>query len=77
VLIYCLTSGGRPERQITVRHLGKVLHTLAVDLAGPPVHVAQEISGLADWIDDRVRGASNRRGHGTHKTEVSRLGATT
>jgi len=52
VLIYCLADGGRPSRSVSVRHAGKVLHTLALDLSGPPAQVAQEIELLADWIAD-------------------------
>jgi 5-methylcytosine-specific restriction enzyme subunit McrC len=54
VLIYCLADGGRPERSVTVRHAGKVLHTRAVDLTGPPLAVQAEIDMLADWITDRA-----------------------
>jgi 5-methylcytosine-specific restriction enzyme subunit McrC len=50
VLIYCLADGGQPERSVTVRHAGKVLHTRAVDLTGAPDAVATEIEALADWI---------------------------
>ena len=55
VLIYCLADGGTPEHSVTVRHAGKVLHTRAVDLTGPPAAVAAEITVLADWIADRAR----------------------
>jgi hypothetical protein len=54
-LIYCLVDGGTPERSVTVRHAGKVLHTRAVNLSGPPTDVAGEISSLADWIAERVQ----------------------
>jgi len=54
VLIYCLADGGRPERSVTVRHAGKVLHTLAVDLSGPPASVVASIAGAADWIVERA-----------------------
>jgi 5-methylcytosine-specific restriction enzyme subunit McrC len=53
VLIYCLDEGGVEHRSITVRHAGKVLHTKAVDLTGPPSDVAAEIESLADWIAER------------------------
>jgi 5-methylcytosine-specific restriction enzyme subunit McrC len=52
-LIYCLDEGGVEHRSITVRHAGKVLHTKAVDLTGPPSDVAAEIESLADWIAER------------------------
>ncbi len=55
VLIYCLADGGRPERTVTVRHAGKLLHTLAIDLSGPPTEVAAEIAKAATWIKQRVR----------------------
>lgn len=55
VLIYCLTDGGRPERRVTVRHAGKILHTLAIDLTGPPDSVDEAIRSCADWIADRAR----------------------
>ena len=54
VLIYALADGGRPQRKVTVRHAGKVLHTMAINLAGPPTAVAHEITKLADWIVERV-----------------------
>lgn len=54
VLIYCLADGGRPERSVTVRHAGKLLHTRAVDLSGPPSTVQAEIDALADWIAERA-----------------------
>lgn len=54
VLIYCRADGGAPERSVTVRHAGKVLHTRAVDLSGGPTSVAREIDELADWIIARA-----------------------
>ena len=54
VLIYCLPDGGRPERRVTVRHAGKLLHTLAIDLSGPPDSVNNAINKTADWIADRA-----------------------
>jgi 5-methylcytosine-specific restriction enzyme subunit McrC len=54
VLIYCLADGGVPERSVTVRHAGKVLHTRAIDLTGEPAAVAAEIEALADWIAERA-----------------------
>ena len=55
VLIYCLDDGGVPERTITVRHAGKLLHTLAIDLSGPPTEVTAAITEAAAWIRRRVR----------------------
>ena len=55
VLIYCLADGGIPERTVTVRHAGKLLYTLAIDLSGPPTEVATEIAKAATWIKQRVR----------------------
>ena len=55
VLIYCLDDGGVPERTITVRHAGKLLHTLAIDLSGPPTEVSAAITEAAAWIRRRVR----------------------
>ncbi len=60
VLIYCLEDGGRPERTVTVRHAGKLLHTRAIDLAGPPDSVTAEINQTADWIAIRVNHLSTR-----------------
>ncbi|MDE0699864.1 MAG: hypothetical protein OXH61_03955 [Acidimicrobiaceae bacterium] len=54
VLIYCLAEGGRPERTVTVRHAGKLLHTRAINLSGPPDSVTAEISQTADWIASRA-----------------------
>lgn len=54
VLVYCLADGGRPERSVTVRHAGKVLHTYAVDLTGPATTVAAQMTALADWIATRA-----------------------
>ena len=50
VLIYCRADTGRPASEVTVRHAGKKLHILAVDLTGSPGEVAEEIERLADWI---------------------------
>lgn len=50
VLIYCMADGGRPERTITVRHAGKLLHTLAINLSGSPTEVTAEIAKAAGWI---------------------------
>jgi len=64
VLIYCRSDGGTPSRSVTVRRAGKVLHTYAVNLAGPPESVDQEITALADWIEERSTAAAtaiNRR----------------
>ncbi|WP_419928785.1 McrC family protein [Candidatus Poriferisocius sp.] len=55
LLIYCLADGGRPEGVVTVRHAGKRLHTLAIDLTGPPSAVAAELSSLSEWINGRAR----------------------
>lgn len=55
VLIYCLDDGGVPERTITVRHAGKLLHTLAIDLSGSPTEVTAAITEAATWIRQRVR----------------------
>ena len=55
VLIYCVTDGGRPERTVTVRHAGKLLHTLAINLSGSPTEVTAEIAKAATWINQRVR----------------------
>lgn len=54
VLIHCLAEGGQPERSVTVRHAGKVLHTRAVDLTGTPAAVAIALEALADWMMARV-----------------------
>jgi 5-methylcytosine-specific restriction enzyme subunit McrC len=63
VLIYCLADGGVPERSITVRHAGKVLHTLPINLTGSPAEVARTITETADWLVSRSRnslqGSSN------------------
>lgn len=59
VLIYCLADGGRPERSITVRHAGKVLHTRALDMSGSPESVTMELEGLADWIAERGRAVAH------------------
>ena len=58
VLIYCLADGGLPERTVTVRHADKTLHTLAIDLSGPPDKVNKTISHTADWIADRAHRVS-------------------
>ena len=54
VLIYCLADGGRPEGMVTVRHADKLLHTLAIDLTGPPDSVDRAIEEAASWITDRA-----------------------
>ncbi|MYG93834.1 MAG: hypothetical protein F4138_02410 [Acidimicrobiia bacterium] len=54
VLIYCMAEGGRPESTVTVRHAGKHLHTLAINLSGSPNEVAAEIAKAAHWIQERV-----------------------
>ena len=58
LLIYCLPDGGRPEGVVTVRHAGKRLHTLAIDLTGPSSAAASAISELAGWIYERSRVAA-------------------
>ena len=58
LLIYCLADGGQPEGVVTVRHAGKRLHTLAIDLTGPSDAVASAISELAGWIYERSRVAA-------------------
>ncbi|MEO1061335.1 MAG: restriction endonuclease [Actinomycetota bacterium] len=63
VLIYCLAEG-RPERSVTVRHAGKVLHTLAIDLTGRPAEVADAIAELGDWLTTRAAGVERSRGAG-------------
>lgn len=60
VLIYCLAEGGRPDRSITVRHAGKVLHTRAIDLTGSANEITAALEGLADWIADRSAPAGLR-----------------
>ena len=55
VLIYCMADGGRSERTVTVRHSGKLLKTLDIDLSRSPTEVAEEIAKAATWIDQRVR----------------------
>ena len=54
VLMYCLADGGRPERMVTVRHADKLLHTLAINLTGPPDSVNRAINEAASWIADRA-----------------------
>jgi len=53
VLIYCQADGGRPAREVTVRHAGKKLHVRALDLSGSPAEVGAGIERLADWIAAR------------------------
>jgi 5-methylcytosine-specific restriction enzyme subunit McrC len=60
LLIYCRADGGLPERSVTVRYAGKVLHTRAINLTGEPSAVAAEIKTLADWIADRALKAPRR-----------------
>jgi len=55
VLIYCMADGGQPERTVKVRHARKRLHTLAIDLSGPPAEVTAEIDKAATWINQRVQ----------------------
>ena len=55
LLIYCLPDGGRQKEVVTVRHAGRRLHTLAIDLTDPSNAVASEISNLAGWISKRAR----------------------
>lgn len=54
VLIYCQADGGRPAREVTVRHAGKRLHVRAVNLSGSTAEVAREIEDLAIWIAART-----------------------
>lgn len=54
VLIYCLADGGRPESEVTVRHAGKLLHTLAIDLSGPRERVEAAVGGAAERILERA-----------------------
>ncbi len=55
VLIYCLAEGGWPERHVTVRHAGKVLHTRAIELTGAPNAVAGAVAELGEWIVARAQ----------------------
>ncbi len=55
MLIYCMADGGEPERTVSVRHAGKLLHTLAIQLSGSPAAVAAEITKTANWIKQRVQ----------------------
>lgn len=55
VLIYCLADDGTPQRTVTVRHAGKILHTYAVDLSGSADSVAEQLGKLADWIANRSK----------------------
>ena len=54
----CLADGGLPERTVTVRHADKTLHTLAIDLSGPPDSVNSAINETASWIAGRARRVS-------------------
>ena len=54
VLIYCRAEGGKPAREVMVRHAGKRLHVRAVNLSGSPSEVANEIEELAAWIAARA-----------------------
>ncbi len=63
LLIYCLAEGGRPERMVTVRHADKRLHTLAIDLTGPPEGVDRAIEEAASWITDRAASFSGTSQH--------------
>lgn len=54
VLIYCLADEGRPSSSVTVRHSGRRLHTMALDLGGSAADVELEIARLADWIAGRA-----------------------
>ncbi len=63
VLIYCLADGGRPEGMVTVRHADKLLHTLAIDLTGPPDSVDRAIEEAASWITDRAGSFSGTSQH--------------
>ena len=54
ILIYCREDGGRPECEVTVRHAGKRLHTLAIDFRGSPDDVNTAINEAADRIVDRA-----------------------
>ena len=38
---------------VTVRHIGKVLHTPAISMSGTAASIASEIEKLADWIAER------------------------
>ena len=55
LLIYCLADGGKPDGVVTVRHAGKQLHTVCIDLTGSPNAVASEIAKLAKWIHGQAR----------------------
>ncbi len=54
VLIYCLTDGGTPEKSVTVRHSGKVLHTRAIAMNGSSIAISEQIEQLATWINQRA-----------------------
>lgn len=73
LLIYCLADGGRPERSVTVKWAGKVLHTRALDLTGSPAGVSAELHRLASWIADRARSASPPVGHPAMAPSLRRI----
>ena len=69
VLIYCLDDGGRPESTVTVRHAGKQLHTLALDLSGPSASVTRAIASLANRIAERARAVERSTAAFPYSTE--------
>lgn len=63
VLIYCLADGEAAQREVTVHHTGKVLHTYVLNLSGPPVSVQSEVDVLADWITERSERSKRYSSH--------------
>ncbi len=55
LLIYCLADGGKPEKSVTVRQVGKRLKTVALDLSGSTDAVDTAMRDAADWIVSRTR----------------------
>ena len=59
-------DGGLAVRSVRVRHVGKVLHTYALDLSGSAADVARNLDRLAGWIEVRAAAAAT--------TQASALG---
>jgi len=54
------STGAAAVSSVRVRHVGKVLHTYALDLSGTADDVAENLRELADWIAQRAAATTCR-----------------
>ena len=60
VLLYAAGDGPGPLRTVTVEHTGIRLHSIGVDLAGPPEGISASIASIAVVVNDLAAGRRSR-----------------